>query len=48
MARHAALFKVIIGGAPVTQGYADEIGAHGYAEDAGASVHVVEKLIVNA
>lgn len=37
--------KVIVGGAPVTQSYADEIGAHGYAEDAGASVQAVEKCL---
>lgn len=37
--------KVIVGGAPVTQSYADEIGAHGYAEDAGASVQIVEKCL---
>ena len=32
---------VIIGGAPVTQQYADEIGAQGYAETAGGAVGVV-------
>jgi len=30
--------KVIIGGAPVTQAYADEIGADGYAPDAASAV----------
>ncbi len=36
--------KVIIGGAPVTQAYADEIGAHGYAPDAASAVDVGVKL----
>lgn len=36
--------KVIIGGAPVTQGYADEIGADGYAPDAASAVDVIKKL----
>jgi methanogenic corrinoid protein MtbC1 len=36
-------FKVIIGGAAVTQKFADEIGADGYSEDAGsAAVKAVE------
>jgi len=37
--------KTIIGGAPVTQGYADEIGAAGYAPDAASAVDVVKELI---
>jgi 5-methyltetrahydrofolate--homocysteine methyltransferase len=37
-------FKVVIGGAPVTQAYADEIGAHGYGKDASDAVRVVETL----
>lgn len=37
--------KVIVGGAPVTQQYADEIGAAGYADNAGEAVRVVEKCI---
>ena len=36
--------KVIIGGAPVTQEYADRIGADGYAEDAAIAVDLVRKL----
>jgi len=36
-------FKVIVGGAPVTQEYANEIGADGFAPDAGsAAVKAVE------
>lgn len=30
--------KVLVGGAPITQEFADEIGADGYAADAGAAV----------
>ena len=37
--------KVIIGGAPVTQAYADEIGADGYAPDAGSAVDLAASLI---
>jgi 5-methyltetrahydrofolate--homocysteine methyltransferase len=37
--------KVIIGGAPVTQEYADEIGAQGYAQDAGAAVKTLEQVL---
>ena len=37
--------KTIIGGAPVTQAYADEIGADGYAADAASAVDIVRELI---
>ena len=37
--------KVIIGGAPVTQKYADEIGADGYARDAASAATLVKKLL---
>jgi 5-methyltetrahydrofolate--homocysteine methyltransferase len=37
--------KVMIGGAPVTQGYADKIGADGYAGDAASAVDVAKSLI---
>jgi 5-methyltetrahydrofolate--homocysteine methyltransferase len=37
--------KVIIGGAPVTQGYADRIGADGYAADAASAVDVAKSLV---
>jgi len=37
--------KTIIGGAPVTQAYADEIGADGYAPDAASAVDVTKQLI---
>lgn len=37
--------KVIIGGAPITQAYADEINADGYAPDAASSVDLVKGLL---
>jgi len=40
-----AKVKIIIGGAPVTQNYADEIGADGYAPDAASAVDVAKVLM---
>ena len=37
--------KVMIGGAPVTQGFADEIGADGYAPDAASAVYLARSLL---
>jgi len=37
--------KVLVGGAPVTQAYADEIGADGYATDAGSAAVKAKELI---
>jgi 5-methyltetrahydrofolate--homocysteine methyltransferase len=37
----------MIGGAPVTQNYATEIGADGYAPDAASAVDVAKKLMAN-
>jgi len=37
--------KIMVGGAPVTQGYADKIGASGYAADAASAVDVAKKLL---
>lgn len=37
--------RVIVGGAPVNQKYADEIGAGGYAADAGEAVALVKALL---
>ena len=37
--------KVMVGGAPVTESYAKEIGADGYAEDAISSVDLAFRLI---
>ena len=36
---------VIVGGAPLTQDYADQIGAKGYAADAASAVDVVHRLM---
>lgn len=37
--------KILVGGAPVTQNFADEIGAHGYAPDAASAVDVANSLL---
>ena len=37
--------RVIIGGAPVTKEYADEIEAHGYAADAASAVELGKTLL---
>jgi 5-methyltetrahydrofolate--homocysteine methyltransferase len=37
--------KAMIGGAPVTQSYADEIGADGYAPDAASAVDKAKELL---
>ena len=37
--------KVMIGGAPVTQKYADEIGADGYSDNASSAVALARKLL---
>ena len=37
--------KVMIGGAPVTQSYADEIGAQGYAPDAASAVDKAKEVL---
>ncbi|MDP6407522.1 MAG: cobalamin-dependent protein, partial [Alphaproteobacteria bacterium] len=38
--------KVIIGGAPVNQKFADDAGANGYAQDAGEAVALAKRLLV--
>lgn len=38
-------FKFIIGGAPLNQKFADEIGADGYGEDAQSGVELVKRLM---
>lgn len=40
-----ASVKVMVGGAPVTQDYADRIGADGYAPDAASAVDVAKGLV---
>lgn len=37
--------KVIVGGAPVSQKFAEDIGADGYAPDAGAANKLAKSLI---
>jgi 5-methyltetrahydrofolate--homocysteine methyltransferase len=37
--------KVLIGGAPITQSYADQIGADGFAEDASRAVAKAKILL---
>jgi 5-methyltetrahydrofolate--homocysteine methyltransferase len=39
--------KIIVGGAPVNEGFAKSIGADGYAPEAGSAVELVEKLITS-
>jgi 5-methyltetrahydrofolate--homocysteine methyltransferase len=41
----ASSAKVVVGGAPVTQQYAAEIGAAGYGTDANDAVKVIDKLL---
>jgi corrinoid protein of di/trimethylamine methyltransferase len=40
-----AAIKVIVGGAPVTRDWADEIGADGYSQDAMGAVTVAKQLL---
>ena len=37
--------RIIIGGAAVTESFAQEIGAHGYSRDAAECVRLVERLL---
>jgi len=37
--------KVLIGGAPITQKYAEEIGADGYSDNAPAAVSLAKKQL---
>ncbi len=37
--------KVLVGGAPVTEEYAKEIGADGYGSDAGSAVRIAKSLV---
>jgi 5-methyltetrahydrofolate--homocysteine methyltransferase len=37
--------KIMVGGAPVTQDYANEIGADGYAFDAGSATKLAKALL---
>jgi corrinoid protein of di/trimethylamine methyltransferase len=40
--------KIMIGGAPVTQAFADEVGADGYSEDAASAAELAKKLLAEA
>jgi 5-methyltetrahydrofolate--homocysteine methyltransferase len=40
--------KIIIGGAPVTQEYAEQVGADGYAADAATAVEIARSLLGTA
>ena len=40
--------KMAVGGAPVSQAFADEIGADGYAEHASAAVELFHRLAAAA
>ena len=37
--------KVMVGGAPLTTRYADEIGADGYAPDAASAVTLAKRMV---
>ena len=39
---------VVVGGAPITSKFAGEIGAHGFAADAGAAVVLARQLVDSA
>ncbi len=43
---HDKNIKVIVGGAPVNQKYADSIGADGFAPDAASAVDIVKELLM--
>jgi methanogenic corrinoid protein MtbC1 len=38
-------YRVIVGGGPVTQEWADEIGADGFGEDAVQAVELLKRLL---
>ena len=42
-----ASVKIMVGGAPVTQAFADDIGADGYAADAGSAVDLANEILVS-
>jgi len=37
--------KIMVGGAPITQGFADEIGADGFSPDAASAVDLAKRLV---
>ena len=40
-----ANIKVMVGGAPITQAFADEIGADAYTEDAASAAQKAKELV---
>jgi 5-methyltetrahydrofolate--homocysteine methyltransferase len=40
--------KVMVGGAPVTQAFADQIGADGYASNAASAADLAKQLVATA
>jgi 5-methyltetrahydrofolate--homocysteine methyltransferase len=40
--------KLLVGGAPVTQEFADEIGADGYGPDAPSAVQLAKNLLIKS
>jgi len=40
--------KIMVGGAPVTEAFAREIGADGYAADAGSAVKMAKALLAGS
>ena len=38
--------RVMVGGAPITQEFADAVGADGYAPDAASAVDVARRLVM--
>jgi 5-methyltetrahydrofolate--homocysteine methyltransferase len=38
--------KIIIGGAPVTQGFASQIGADGFSADASSATNLAQSLLL--
>ncbi|EDY84639.1 B12 binding domain protein [Verrucomicrobiia bacterium DG1235] len=41
-------FKIIVGGAPITQDFADDIGADGFAIDAASTVELARTLVTSS
>ncbi|WP_406676945.1 corrinoid protein [Moorella sp. ACPs] len=47
LAAYRDKIKIMVGGAPVTQKFADEIGADGYAPDAASAVDLARQLLAS-
>ena len=45
---HVEGTHIVIGGAPITQQFAEEIGADAYAADAGTAIDVAKRLVGEA